>query len=107
MLAMSVLLSLLSKFIASLLVSAIFLATFALLFSQTLLNSHYIEGQLSATNSYSRLSDALANEVAKQANPPDPTIKDKLKLVLTPAVLQQKLTLGLDQLQAYYEGKGP
>jgi multisubunit Na+/H+ antiporter MnhB subunit len=104
---MVMLLSLVSKLLAALLVSVITLATITLLFSQTLLNSHYIENKLSTTNSYNRLSDALATEISKQADPPDPTLKDKLKTVLTANVLQQKLTLGLDQLQAYYQGKGP
>lgn len=99
-------LSLVSKLLASLLVSAITFAALALLISQTLLNSHYIENELFVTNSYSRLSDALVNEIAKNANTQDPTIKDKLKTVLTPLILQQKLDLTLEQLQAYYNGTG-
>jgi hypothetical protein len=105
--AMQIVLSLTSKFLAALLVAAISLAALSLLFGQTLLKSVYIENALVTTNSYSRLSDALADEISKQANPPDPTLKDKVKLVVTPVVLQQKITLGLNQLQAYYQGKGP
>jgi len=107
---MSVLLSLISKLLSLLLVGAIIVTALALLLSQTLLSSRYIEGELSATNSYSRLSDALVNEFVTQSQKDgqqvDPTLKDKLKTVLTPVVLQQKLDLALENLQLYYQGKG-
>ncbi|HET6925095.1 MAG TPA: hypothetical protein VFH39_04655, partial [Candidatus Saccharimonadales bacterium] len=84
------LLSLLSKFLASLLVAAITLATLVVLFSLTLLNSHYIEGQLSATHTYSRLSVALSDELVKQASDQgdqvDPALKQELQGALSPVV---------------------
>ncbi|HET6924546.1 MAG TPA: hypothetical protein VFH39_01815 [Candidatus Saccharimonadales bacterium] len=105
------LLSLLSKFLASLLVASITLVTLVVLFSQTLLSSHYIEGQLSATHSYSRLSVALSDELIQQASDQgaqvDPSLKQELQGVLSPVVMQQKLSLALEELQTYYQGKGP
>ena len=103
----NMLLSLVSKVVSILLVLVVTVTALALLISQTLLNSQYIEGQLSHTNSYSRLSDALVNEIASTASQPtDPTVVAKLKTVLTPVIIQQKLSLTLEQLQAYYQGSG-
>ena len=100
------LLSFTSKLLATLLGVAITTAALVLLISQTLLNSHYIEGELNITNSYTHLSDAMVSEIVKHADQPDPTIAPKLKAVLTPATLQVKLNLALEQLQAYYLGNG-
>ena len=101
------LLSWLSKFLASILVSVIFCAGLTLVLDSTVLSSHYIEGQLVKTDSYPRLSTALSQEVAKKSDSTDPQVQAKLQTVLTPQVLQQKTTSALDQMQAYYKGHGP
>ena len=101
------LLSWLTKFTASLLVSIIFSAVLILLLDQTILNSHYLEGQLASTNSYVKLSGALSDQIIKSSDGADPALKPKLQAILTPSVLQTKLSGALEQLQAYYKGNGP
>jgi hypothetical protein len=96
----------LSKLLASLLVSLIFSAGLTVILDGTILNSHYLEGQLLKTNSYMRLSTALSKEIAQKSGSADPQVQAKLQTILTPALLQQKTTTALDQLQAYYKGKG-
>jgi len=105
------LLSWLSKVLAALLVSALTGAVFTMVFNQTVLNSKYLEHQLATTDSYSRLSVALNDQVIKSANsadtPVDPTMVEKLKSILTPTLLQSKINASLDQMQVYYRGMGP
>src|SRR5438045_3503554 len=97
-------LSWLSKLTASLLISVLFAAVLTLFLDQTLLNSSYLEGQLASTNSYTKLSDALSDQVVKSSDNNDPALKAKVLSILTPTVLQTKLDGGLEQLQAYYKG---
>lgn len=112
------LLSWLSKLIASLLVSVLAGAIITAVTNQTVLSSHYVENKLASTNSYVRLSDALNTEIAKKASA-DPAAADagsagpmstdmtaKLQGIITPTVLQTKINGALDQLQAYYRGNG-
>ena len=98
----------LSKLLAALLVVTLFGTIFAIVLNQTVLSSHYLEGQLTADNSYSKLSDAIVAEFVKNANPPStaPQVATEVKAVVTPAVLQQKINPALDQLEAYYKGNG-
>jgi hypothetical protein len=75
---------------------------------QTLLSAHYIEGRFESINGYTRLSSALSDEVSKQADiASNPQITAQVQAILKPAVLQQKINGALDQLQLYYQGKGP
>jgi hypothetical protein len=101
------LLSWLSKLLASLLTASLCGIIITLTLSQTLMSSHYLEGQLNKTNSYNRLSTALSTEVAKQAGlASNPQVNTLIQGILTPAVLKQKINSALDQLQAYYRGNG-
>ncbi|MEJ0072907.1 MAG: hypothetical protein WDN27_02350 [Candidatus Saccharibacteria bacterium] len=75
--------------------------------SHTLLNAHYIEGQLQADQAYSKLSVAISAELAKDAGTTDPQVTAALQNIVTPTVLQQKINSTLDQLQAFYLGNGP
>jgi hypothetical protein len=100
--------SLLSKFLASLLVSVLCGAIITTVMSQTLLNAQYIEGRLTAINGYSRLSAALTQEVGQEAGVANnPEVDTELRGILTPAALKQKINGALNQLQEYYEGKVP
>ena len=100
--------SLLSKLIAGVLVSVLCGAIITTVMGQTLLSAHYIEGRFGAINGYSRLSTALSAEVTKQAGVEDnPQMTAQVQAILKPATLQQKINSALDQLQAYYQGKGP
>lgn len=99
-------LSLLSKFLATLLVPVTLTAVVTTVMNQTLLNSQYIEGKLAATNSYQRLSVALSDEIGKKA--PDfgsQQVSTALQSVLTPEALKTKINGALDQMQAYYRGE--
>jgi len=101
-------LSLLSKLIAAILVSAITGAIFAVVFNNTVLNSHYLEGQLQTTNSYDALSVALTNDLSKQMGASgNPQVTAELQKILTPAVLKQNINTALNEFQEYAQGKGP
>jgi hypothetical protein len=99
---------LLSKLIASLLVASVCSAIFTMLISQTIMNSHYLDGQLTKVNGYNRLSTALSDEIGEESGLSSvPQAATIIHSILTPAVLRQKINSALDQLQRYYEGKGP
>lgn len=100
--------SLLSKFLAGLLVSVLCSAIITIIMSQTLLSAHYIEGRLTAVNGYNRLSTALTQEVSQEAGATNnPEVNAKLQSILTPTALEQKINTALDQLQQFYQGKAP
>jgi len=100
------LLAWISRLIASLLVAVLSATIIMLVLNQTVLNSHYLEGQLAATNSYSRLSTGLSEQVAKDTGSVDPAVTAGISKILTPDVIKARLNSFLDQLQAYYQGKG-
>jgi len=108
---MSFLFSALSKFLAGLLVAVLTGAIFTMVLNQTLLNSKYLEHQLASEDAYSRLSVALTDQITKQADNPeapvDPAQVEKLKAILTPALLQTKINGALEAFQAFYRGNGP
>jgi multisubunit Na+/H+ antiporter MnhB subunit len=100
--------SLTSKLLASLLVSALATAAITVVVGQTVLSSHYLEGQLQKSNSYNRLSDALVDQMSQQAASTGNTlVATQLKNIITPVFLKEKINSALDQLQAYYRGNGP
>ncbi|HSX30330.1 MAG TPA: hypothetical protein VLE99_00230 [Candidatus Saccharimonadales bacterium] len=99
--------ALLSKTLAGMLTLTLFGAIMSNTLNSTLLSSHYLEGQLTATNAYHKLSNAISTEILKDAGPDAPTLVAQVQTIITPAVLQQKITSTLDQLQAYYKGNGP
>jgi hypothetical protein len=101
-------LSFLSKLTTSFLVAVLLGAVITAVFTQTLLNSHYLEGQLAKTNSYQKLSVALSQQIAQSPSVAgNPAATTQIQGILTPAVLQQKITTTLDQMQKYYDGTGP
>jgi hypothetical protein len=102
-------LSVLSKLLSTLLVFTLTGTVFSTVVNQTVLNSHYIEGKLTQTNSYERLSTALSEQVSQKvaAGSENPLVARELKSILSPETLRTKINSTLDQLQAYYEGKGP
>jgi hypothetical protein len=101
-------LSVVSKILATLLVPAVLGVAVTTIANQTILNSHYVEGKLAATNSYERLSTALTDQISqKTPGGANPQVTATLKSVLAPKALQTKINGTLDQLQAYYRGDGP
>jgi len=98
--------ALLSKLVASLLVASLCGAIITAVLSQTILSSHYLEGQITEVNGYSRLSDALSNEASQTNFANNPQAATTIREILTPGVLQQKINGALNQLQLYYKGKG-
>lgn len=100
------LLSWLSKFIASLLVAVLSLTIITTVLGQTLLSSNYLETQLSATDSYARLSNAISGQVVKDSGIVDSALEPKVKSVITPDVVKSRVNSALDQLEAYYQGNG-
>lgn len=101
-------LSALSKFLSTLLVGLLTALVFTTVLNQTVLDSHYIENKLTATNSYERLSVALTDQASqKVAGVENQQAAAMLKPILTPEVLKTKINGALDQMQAYYQGNGP
>lgn len=100
------LLSWLSKTVATLLVIVSCSAVFSIVLSQTVLNSRYLEAQLAATDAYNRLSVAISAEIVKDAGEAGPQLTAQLQHIVTPSILQQKINTTLDQFQAYYTGNG-
>lgn len=104
---MSLLYSWVSKLLASMLVAVLVGATVTVVLGQTVLNSHYLENRLAATNSYNRLSDGLAQQISQQAGlSSNPQVTAQLSTIVSPTVLQQKINTALDQLHAYYYDNG-
>jgi|GEM_PF-1346137 len=107
---MHAMLSLLSKFFASLLVPILFIGIVGFTLRQTVFSSHYLEGQLQKTNAYSKLATGINQNIAKNSADhvlSEQQISSQLSTIITPAVVQQKLNTTLDQIQTYYQGKGP
>jgi hypothetical protein len=100
-------LSWLSKLLAGILVSVLSGAIVLLVLDHTVLSSHYLQGQLTQVNAYTKLSGAISTELAKNTETDNPQMVATLRTIITPAVLQQKITSALDQLEAYYKGNGP
>lgn len=102
------LLSFLSKTLATLLTAVLSTAIITTIMNQTLLSSAYLEGQMTSVHGYDRASVALSDEIAHS---PDlaayPMAEPVLQSVLTPTVLKQKINGALEQMQAYYQGNGP
>lgn len=104
------LLTFLSRLMSSLLTFLLFLTVVGYTANQTVLNTTYIENKLESQNAYSRLSDALSDEISKNSSDPaisQDAVSSQLKTILTPDVLKQKIDTTLKQLQAYYKGDGP
>lgn len=107
---MLMLFSWLSKLLASLLVVVLTGAVFTMVLNQTVLNSKYLKQHLASTDSYSRLSVALSNEITKVTDQPEVPADliqvEKLKTIFTPTLLQTKIDTSLDQLESFYRGNG-
>jgi hypothetical protein len=100
--------SLAIKLLSTLLVFALWSATLTLVFHQTMLNSHYVEGRLDSIHGYDRLSGALVDEIAHTPDlAANPEVAAKIKPILTPQVLKVKLNSALDQMETYYLHGGP
>ena len=84
--------------------------TLNLVLSQTLLSSNYVETQLDDTDAYTGLSSAISDEFTKnmkdaeQANPQEAEI---IRTIITPDVVQEKLTELLSQAEGYIKHDGP
>jgi len=96
--------SALSKLLATLLVITLAGVILTSVLNQTVLSSHYVEGKLTETNSYQRLSVALSDQIARKVTAGDENqqVADRLKTILTSQVLQTKINSVLEQAQAYY-----
>jgi hypothetical protein len=101
-------LSVLSKFISTLLTTALMGLVITTTLHQTVMNSQYLEGKMTQVDGYNRLSVALSDEASQRV--PEavrPMAAEKLRTILTPEVLRVKVNTALEQLQAYYNGNGP
>jgi multisubunit Na+/H+ antiporter MnhB subunit len=104
-------LSALSKLLATLLVTMLTGTILTTVVNQTVLSSHYVEGKLTETNSYQRLSVALSDQVGQKvtagAGSENQLVTTKLQTIITPDVLKVKINTALEQMQAYLQGSGP
>ncbi len=98
----------LSHLLSSLLVASLCALIISTVLSQTLMSSHYLEGQLTKADAYNRLSVALSAQVVQQSDAAaNPLVATAVSKILTPDVLKQKINTAIDQLSLYYQGKGP
>lgn len=104
-------LSWLNRLSASTLTILLFVAVVLFALSQTVLDAQYIKTELQHQNAYNRLSVAISNDIAKNADATTTTtqtqLMQQLQTVVTPQILQARLTKTIDEIQAYYEGRGP
>ena len=78
------------------------------IFNNTLLNSKFIEQKADQTNTYSKISEGLNNELVKESGQiNNPLVTAQLQQLITPALIRQKVNSALDQLMAYYKNQGP
>lgn len=106
------LLSSLTKFLASLLAVTLLVAIVTVTVDSTLLNGDYIKGQLASTNSYNKLSSAISDELNKSvvaANPNMPPAavaiaSGQLQRIFTPDLIKSKLNSAVEVLEAYMRG---
>jgi hypothetical protein len=102
------LLSALSKLLATSLVGVLVGLVLMTVLTQTVLSSEYVKGKLAATDSYGRLSVALTDEISQKVPVAEnQQVRTKLETILTPQVLQTKIDGVLDQSESYYRGTGP
>ncbi|MFA5004461.1 MAG: hypothetical protein WC498_04265 [Candidatus Saccharimonadales bacterium] len=106
------LLSSLTKFLASLLSAALLVAIVTMTVDSTLLSSHYIESQLASTNSYNKLSTALSDELRASVVAANPNVPPaaaaiaagQLQGIFTPDLIKSKLNSAVEVLEAYLRG---
>jgi hypothetical protein len=99
-----------NRFMASALTTLLFVVVVLFAASQTFLDGQYIKTQLKDQNAYNRLSTAISSDIAKNADDvttPQNQVTSQLQTIITPQILQQRLTKTIDEVQAYYQDKGP
>lgn len=104
------LLTILSRIMASVLTTLLFITIVGITADQTVLNTGYIETTLEKEKAYDRLSAAISQEIS--SNSADPSVPkeelaSQLEAVITPDVLKEKIDTTLKQLQEYFRGDGP
>ncbi len=104
----------LSRFIAAILVSLIAIAVLAQVFDATLLNSKYLDKTASKAGTYTQLAVSLQKQllknIASQGNNTSVTpaqAQAAVQKVLTPTLLQTKISSALASIQAYEKGNAP
>ncbi len=102
-------LSWLSRFMATVLTTLLFLVVVTIAAGQTVLNTQYLESELQSQQAYSKLSTAISKDISKQADAgqAQDAVTTQLQSIITPQVLQQRLSKTLNEIQAYYKGNGP
>ncbi len=104
------LLTFLSRIMASLLTTLLFVSIVGATANQTVLDTGYIETTLEDQKGYDRLSEAISKEISQNSNDPSipqTEVASQLKTVITPEVLKAKIDTTLKQLQAYFREDGP
>jgi hypothetical protein len=99
-------LSWLSKLLSTALVAVLTSTIISFVLNQTVLSSTYMKNKLAETHTYDRLSGALTDQVVRDSGFVSPIVTTEVHKVLTPEVIKTRLDSTLDQLEAYYNGRG-
>lgn len=102
-----------SRFLAAVLVSVITIAVLAQVFNSTLLSSKYLTQTAAKSGIYNSLAVNITNQLVKQVNQHSSNVPltaaqiAEIKNVITPSLIQTKVTGALSAIQAYYKSNGP
>ncbi len=96
----------LTYIVASALAVAVFVGVLTTVFDHTVFSSYYLEQKAIQINAYPKLSAGLSSELLQHGNITSPQDEAVLQKIISPTVLQQKITSALNQLEAYYKGNG-
>ena len=101
----------LSRFIAAVLVSLITIAIIAQIFDATLLKSSYLDKTAAKAGVYSKLSTDLSIQLSKNIGNnktvSQAQVQAIIQKVLTPQLIENKVSAALGGIEAYYKGDGP
>jgi hypothetical protein len=97
----------LSRLVAGVLVATLSGLIIALVIDHTLLNAKYLESEAKKANTYQRVSSALPADLTKDSSGDRAQAEAAVSQLVTPQLVQAKLTQSLNEVQAYYTGNGP
>jgi hypothetical protein len=97
----------LQKLIFISLVASINITLSAYLLSATLLSAHYWQAKADSTSLYASLSQSLPKTLIPGSGPETQAAQQGIAVLLSDSYLKGKVSPFVEQLQKYYQGKGP
>lgn len=96
--------------VATVVLALALLGTLSLVLSRTILSSSYLDTELKQTDSYTALSAAISDEITKQSNEAQQTNPQEVAIIrsiITPEVVESRLSGVLAQTEEYLKHDGP